>query len=132
MRLRRGSFTLAGLAISLLLGLTYQIKAAEVRTSERSACVIELVGEIVPGDYEKVSALAKKSFPEDILESTAANTICLDSAGGNLYEAVQLAKLFYEEGIGTVVDAGQECYSACAVMFMMGVAKGDEVSFINR
>lgn len=132
MQLRRGLFSLLGLAISLLLGLTYQINAAEVRTSERSACVIELVGEIVSGDYDKVAALARTSFPDDVVESTVANTICLDSPGGNLYEAVQLAKLFFEEGIGTVVDAGQECYSACAVMFMMGVAKGDEVSFINR
>jgi hypothetical protein len=31
-----------------------------------------------------------------------------------------------------VIGDGQSCVSACAVMFMMGIAKGEEVSFINR
>lgn len=65
-------------------------------------------------------------------ESSAHDTICLDSPGGDVTEGVKLAEFFYTNGVGTVIEDGAECYSMCAIMFMMGIAQGPEVTFVNR
>ncbi len=65
-------------------------------------------------------------------ESSSADTICLNSPGGSVLEGVKLAKQFYKQGVGTVIPAGAECHSMCAILFMMGIAQGPEVSFVNR
>lgn len=106
--------------------------SAEIRPAQGSQCVIEISGELVPGDYQRFSSLAAEMFPDEVDESTANNTVCLDSPGGNLSEGVKFARHFYKEGVGTVVRDGDECHSACAIMFMMGTAQGAEVAFVNR
>jgi hypothetical protein len=106
--------------------------AANISLSDDPMCTLILQGEIVSGDVDRFTEIASKTFPEHVAESTAQNTVCLDSPGGSYIEGVLLAELFYEQGIGTVIGPNHTCYSACALAFMMGMAKGDEVSFINR
>jgi hypothetical protein len=51
--------------------------------------------------------------------------MCLNSPGGSFQEALRIIEYFLNEsdnGYGTVVDAGQECVSACALIFMFGYA----------
>ena len=107
--------------------------AATVSAAPGNAnCVVKLTGAIEEGDLERFKNVASQVFPVSIGESTGANTVCLDSPGGSFVEGVRLAAHFYETGVGTVVDQDASCYSACSIMFMMGRAVGDEVSFINR
>lgn len=106
--------------------------AATIGKSDSPNCVMVIRGEIVTGDFDKFVALGKALLPGDDGESTSRDTVCLDSPGGNLAEGVKFAKYFYHDGVGTVIDDGQECYSACAIMFMMGTATGAEVAFANR
>ncbi|MCB1383891.1 MAG: hypothetical protein KDJ73_13380 [Notoacmeibacter sp.] len=46
--------------------------------------------------------------------------ICLDSPGGSFVEAIAIARILSERLMGTRIDAGQRCESACALVFMAG------------
>lgn len=107
-------------------------RAADFAMSEKDICVVKLEGAIVEGDLGRLEAIGATAFKGSDGESTAKDTICLDSPGGSVVEGVRIAEFFYSKGIGTVVDEGDECYSICAVMFMMGIAQGPEVNFVNR
>ena len=112
--------------------LTPPSSAATIEVSEAETCMISLKGELVAGDFQKFLSISRFVFPEEVLESTVDNRVCLDSPGGNLAEGVLFARHFYTEGVGTVVEDGAECYSACAIMFMMGTSTGLEVGTTNR
>ncbi|MEI8698128.1 hypothetical protein [Mesorhizobium sp. ISC15] len=127
----RGSFSIL-LAVMATLFAVDSLRAATIGKSDSTNCVMGIRGEIVQGDFEKFVTLGKILLPGSDGESTSGNRVCLDSPGGSLSEGVEFAKYFYHDGIGTVIDDGQECYSACAIMFMMGTATGAEVSFVNR
>ena len=117
---------------SLLMPFAGTATAADISPSRDELCKIVIAGELIAGDYDEFVALAGSQFPAEVLESTADNTVCLDSPGGNLAEGVKFARHFYKEGVGTVVGDDAECHSACAIMFMMGTAQGGEVAFANR
>lgn len=108
--------------------------ASIVPSADPGVCKLILSGPIEQGDLERFVRVASAVYtPDDeIGESTADNTVCLDSPGGSFVEGIRLARYIFEKGIGTVIDAGSSCASACALMFMMGRAVGPEVSFINR
>ncbi|MDW9542649.1 hypothetical protein GOA55_10460 [Sinorhizobium meliloti] len=105
---------------------------AEISKSTKDVCVLKLEGEIIPGDFSRLVDIAAKEFSGVDGESSAHDTICLDSPGGDVTEGVKLAEFFYKNGVGTVIDDGAECYSMCAILFMMGIAQGPEVTFVNR
>lgn len=118
--------------IGLVLLQASSALSAEIRKSTRETCVLSLEGEIVSGDFSRLVDIAAGEFFGVDGESSARDTICLNSPGGNVTEGVKLAELFYKNGVGTVIDEGAECYSMCAIMFMMGIAQGPEVTFVNR
>jgi hypothetical protein len=93
---------------------------------------LKLDGEIVQGDLARFETIAKIEFRGVEDESSSKDTICLNSPGGSVLEGVLLAEEFYKRGVGTVIDDGAECYSICAIIFMMGIAQGPEVNFVNR
>jgi hypothetical protein len=105
---------------------------AEINKSIKDVCVLKLEGEIIRGDFSRLVDIAAKEFSGFDGESSAHDTICLDSPGGDVTEGVKLAEFFYTNGVGTVIEDGAECYSMCAIMFMMGIAQGPEVTFVNR
>lgn len=106
--------------------------AATVVKSVVDSCVLRLEGQIVDGDFQRLTDMAKEAFKGFDGESSSHDTLCLNSPGGSVSEGVKLASFIYKSGIGTVIDRGDRCYSICAIMFMMGIAQGPEVSFINR
>ena len=69
------------------------------------------------GDHARLAARIAEVRSQDDDEPWA---ICLNSPGGVLSEALRMAADLHRYGIGTVVDDGNICLSACALMFMMG------------
>ena len=118
--------------VGLVLFQAGAASGADITKSSKETCVLSLEGEIVPGDFSRLVEIAAKEFLGVDGESSARDTICLNSPGGNVTEGVKLAEFFYTNGVGTIIDEGAECYSMCAIMFMMGIAQGPEVTFVNR
>lgn len=123
---------LAAAAGLLLVAEVSSASAADIEAAADDRCLIEIEGPIRIGDFDRFIDTAQAIFPESNGESSAPNLVCLNSPGGNIHEAVKFARHFYKEGVGTVIRENDGCYSACAVLFMMGTAQGPEVAFANR
>lgn len=108
-------------------------KAAMFTKSKSDVCVLRLDGDIVAGDFQRFTSVATQYFEgSESQESSANDTICLNSPGGSVAEGIKLATAFQEMGVGTRIAENDGCYSICAIMFMMGQAQGAEVKFVNR
>ncbi|NOD45905.1 hypothetical protein GS624_01120 [Ruegeria sp. HKCCD5849] len=95
-------------------------------------CTIALSGPIEQGDSAKLNDLffdhldpvgITGSIDEDLFEmSERAHTLCLNSAGGDFDEALEILKSEFMNLIRviTVVPNGSECLSACALVFLGG------------
>lgn len=123
---------LALFAMFFWLISTISAQTAQFTQGENPDCKIQMRGPILKGDLEKFQQAERQYHDEDIYESSVNNTICLDSPGGSLAEAAKIAAYFYKKGVGTVIHDGQSCLSACSFIFMLGMAQGDEVQFVNR
>jgi hypothetical protein len=122
-------------AITVSLALSVYVSkafSAEIEKANDPLCLIELSGEIVKGDLHRFISLADETLPGSDGETTWKNTMCLNSPGGNLAEGTALAGEIYKRGITTVIRNGHSCYSACAIMFMMGIAQGSEMGWPSR
>lgn len=123
-------------------------------------CNVRMSGEILPGDataadpaerkgdYERIKAKlgefarhpavdAKKYdnsddyrfLPEESGKAWSAYfALCLSSDGGDLGEALKIARLFKDWMM--VIEAGDKCYSACALIFMRGQRRLDGTHYI--
>lgn len=125
-------FGVGYLALLILFGPFNFVQAAEFSKGANPDCKIQMHGPILKGDLEKFKAAELKYHDAEIFESSSDNTICLDSPGGSLAEAGRIAAYFYDKGVGTVIHDGHSCLSACSFMFMLGMAQGAEVQFVNR
>jgi len=137
-------------AFMLALSLTItDATAADIRvlpgTFERWAndpvqghplCDIELSGQIVPGDLERLrGAFARilgTRWPEINSGEAPYRPLCLNSPGGSLGEAIRIAQFVYENSISTVLPPNSVCQSACSWIFMLGHERGPEVGGIAR
>jgi hypothetical protein len=111
---------LAITAASLLAG--FDTKAATVTsrfTENDGQAVIELSGEIVPGDSEHVENWIKYWNNKGVRVSG----IRLDSRGGNVIEASNIAVLIRRANMASVVGRNKECLSACVLVFAYGTEK---------
>lgn len=107
--------------------------SADFSESDSDICKIRLDGEIIEGDFQRFISMASVHFQgAENSESTANDTICLNSPGGSVSEGIRLAAAFQKLGVGTRIAERDGCYSICAIMFMMGQAQGSEVKFVNR
>lgn len=109
---------------------------ADIFKVDSPDCILRLEGAIEAGDFEKLKRLSELHFPKytsDELE-TGKQQLCLNSPGGLINESKLIASYVYEFGIGTVVAENDYCYSACAIVFMMGMARASESEdiYINR
>jgi hypothetical protein len=96
-------------ALALSVFLSLGAHAGEIRASGRT---ITISGEIVPGDQFKF---------RDLLKETAAATIRLNSPGGDIYTAGEIARQIRASGSSTIVDAASDsCISACTILFAGG------------
>lgn len=117
-----------GLSIGLLALLVFVLptQAAEIGPGASPTCQLKLEGPIEAGDSEKLSAALSALGSSGGFDSLHVR-LCLNSLGGNYDEALQLMTvLLTHTNVATVVDAGAECYSACALLFLAGNAQASE------
>jgi hypothetical protein len=95
--------------------------AAEVTAvnSKDGKTRLDLVGEILAGDSDKLKAEIQKANDANRLVAT----IRLNSEGGNLVEGVTLADIIRRGRIATSVTANSTCASACFIIFAAGTEK---------
>jgi hypothetical protein len=115
-------------AIALLLGLSSPAQAAAIEFVNGPVCRFTLVGEIEPGDADKLRALIESQ--QTALHNAAIEgrnikvgppALCLDSPGGSFSEGIALAEaVLATHHLETYIDAGAQCYSACALVFLAG------------
>jgi PAN domain len=95
-------------------------------------CDLVLDGDIKEGDATTLA----KSFQAIVGSKNAFSFFfCLRSAGGDLREAVNMAQFVLRTqrpSIATVVEDGQTCASACAIIFMAGNAPARVGAFPQR
>lgn len=80
---------------------------------------VDLVGEILPGDADKLKTEIQKANDVNRL----VVTIRLNSQGGNLVEGVTIADIVRKGRIATSVLTGAQCASACFIIFAAGSEK---------
>ena len=86
--------------------------AAGTLTSENNDyCDWKFTGQIVEGDADKI---------QKIPTYTGGISLCLDSPGGNLSEALKIFELIWSDNLTTMVLPGDRCESACAIAFLGG------------
>ena len=98
-----------------------QVNAAEIGPAHqfwKNLCDFQLVGEIVEGDLSRWK------------RAGVNGTICLNSNGGSLAEALKIAKSGH--WTGTVVPDGATCASACSIIFLSGRTFGTSNFSISR
>lgn len=109
-----GSFVVAGSAGA---------GAATIETvpGEAGQCEMMLSGEIKQGDKQKLHGVLK-ALRGDAPVAKWNATLCLNSIGGEIDEALEMGIVALNNRVKTRILAGHECYSACAILFMTGTS----------
>ncbi len=92
--------------------------------------MIQFRGTIEVGDFEKLE-IANDAFSDKVRSGqvsdaavekvrTGARLVCLDSDGGHLIEGTKIANEIRARQYPTYIGDGSQCYSICAIIFMMG------------
>lgn len=111
---------------AIMCGFTGQATAGDLTLSDSPYCQAKLDGTITSGDTKRLIQFAKNNKLIDPEGDTIGFALCLNSPGGSLNEAMELARYFKEEVVTTIIDKNDACLSACAVAFMFGTqAAGD-------
>jgi hypothetical protein len=101
--------------VTVTLGHAAEIKIVD---TENGGTIVSLTGEIVPGDQVKFL---------DTLEPARSNrpvkALRLNSPGGSIREAVNIAGIVRANNIQTSVGTAETCASACFIIFTAGVRK---------
>lgn len=89
-------------------------------------CRIFLSGPIVAGDHGRfrkrlVSLLVDQEFGK--IPKSSSIVLDLDSPGGDVTEAIKIAKSLADESVVTTVDQGKNCVSACVIVLAGGIAR---------
>lgn len=97
--------------------------------------VVRISGQIEAGDAEKLKAFIEANG----LMNCGAPGFCpyntviaLDSPGGSLVEALQIAEYVREHSFPTLLLAGARCESACSMIFLSGYTAYDGVFHPRR
>jgi hypothetical protein len=85
------------------------------------ACTHRITGQFAPGDADRMARSLRSSIEGWRNQNRyGVSVICLDSPGGAISEALELGAVLREMAIGTKLEAGARCESACALLFMAG------------
>lgn len=139
--------------------LDYHIRNDPNQLTFTPRCNARLSGEILPGDPGDTDPEKRKGDAErvrvklaEFARHSAVNVrkydnsddyrflpespgraayfaLCLASPGGDLMEALRIARLFRDWVL--VVEAGESCYSACALIFMRGQRRLEGIHYIT-
>jgi len=80
---------------------------------------LEATGAITPGTAERFKSEIDK-------RGDYVKTVVLNSPGGSVQEALEMARLIREKGLGTLVEKGGYCASSCPLVFAGGVTRTAE------
>ncbi len=86
-------------------------------------CNLTLEGAIEKGDAERLAGLLKAArtpAPEPAPGWEERDIVCLNSPGGSFAEALKIATLLKSNFVGTKIEDGKRCESACSLIFMAG------------
>lgn len=125
----------AAVFVALILGVSHtdRAHALEITQGKAGLCLATLSGPIEKGDAAQLDALAldmPEGWPN--IEDGRWKTLCLDSPGGSYTEGFAIARHLLDNRIGTVVDDGATCLSACALVFMFGTAYQTESNALTN
>jgi len=122
-----------------LLGIpAMSAQAAEFIRSNDSTCAMFMNGEILAGDSKKFDKIARSlglfngKLDDDYIFNEKEEAICLSSRGGSWDEGRIIAEKVSDFGITTRILAGDECLSACSLIFMAGRFLGAEFDGPSR
>ena len=73
---------------------------------------ITATGPIVPGDFDRLGAFIKM-----LSQSEGTLSFFVDSPGGNVFEAEQIAKFINKSAAVVAIPSGSTCASACFLLF---------------
>ena len=73
---------------------------------------VQARGPIIPGDSERLTAFLRSPTTNDRVIG-----IAVDSPGGNLVEAAQIADFINKAGLSVAVPSDSQCASACFLLF---------------
>ena len=82
LNIRLMQISLLVLALIFVIAPSEPVRAAEFTQGENADCKIQMRGPILKGDLDKFKEAERKYHEAEIFESSAENTICLDSPGG--------------------------------------------------
>ena len=110
-----------GIILASLLAVAYGPKksiAADLQVAPSGRCDIKVSGEIVEGDAERISKALEVREEKEVVMTA----LCLNSEGGNYAEALNIINMILERGgvLATIVEKGDQCLSACALIFLAG------------
>ena len=63
---------------------------------------------------------AEESFIQQIRTHSGLETVSLNSPGGSVFSALNIARAINSAGLNTSVPKGDECHSACSFIFLAG------------
>lgn len=66
---------------------------------------------------------AADAFRQILIQNPGVEVLILNSGGGLVIEAVEIASLVFDNSISTYVPAEAGCYSACAYVFLAGTGR---------
>ncbi|ASP23730.1 hypothetical protein ANTHELSMS3_04631 (plasmid) [Antarctobacter heliothermus] len=97
-------------------------------------CTHRISGKFQTGDADRMIPVLKSSFNRLEVKQNRDTpnwsnaVVCLNSPGGSLIEALKLADFFRSELVGTKLEMGANCESACSLLFMSGSYFGDGIN----
>jgi uncharacterized protein YecT (DUF1311 family) len=104
-------------AAAMVLCCTGAVNAAQIEKIDLPGVAVPLVsirGPIEAGDGDKF---------ETVVRGLDRASVILQSPGGLLKEGLHIGATIRVEGFTTMVAAGHECYSACALIWVSGVRR---------
>lgn len=108
--------------------------AAEIerhKSTTENTYVMKLTGEIdLKTLYNIQYHLA--AIPEAARNRLARTKIILSSKGGDLDQGIRIGRFFRNYRIRTIILAGEECSSACAIAFLGGTNEGSKTAVAYR
>ncbi|WP_271595892.1 hypothetical protein [Bradyrhizobium sp. CCBAU 25360] len=105
------------------------VLTSNLKDDNEVVCNFYLEGLILPGDSAKFRNFVQASR----WRKFDSPRLCLRSPGGAYDEGLAIARYLMDEAIGTAIESGAVCGSACALIFMAGSApwKGQLNRFLH-
>ena len=89
------------------------------RSQDASTTSVTLADKAIRIDGE-ITPEAAKTFAALVIDHPDLKLVTLDSPGGKVFPALEIARTIHANGMATSVPSGDECHSACSLIFLAG------------